>query len=110
MEEYTDVKSQVEYGLDKIDARRKIAVSLRDFVYLHNLISELVRFFHQPLHYEKLEDVYKFLGDDNEGALKMLSEALHRKFQYRDIFPKDIKEMINNSEFEHPNPPYYYKP
>lgn len=45
MEEYTDVESQVEYGLEKIDPNRKIEVSLRDFLYLHNTIAELVSFF-----------------------------------------------------------------
>ena len=57
MEEYTDVESQVEYGLEKIDPNRKIEVSLKDFLYLHNVVSELIRFFHQPLHYQTLEDV-----------------------------------------------------
>lgn len=109
--EYTDVKSQIEYGLEKIDENRKIELSLKDFLYLHNLLAELVRFFHQPMHYETLEDVNKFLGDyKNEGAFQLLSDTLHKKFQYRDIFPKDIVEMIDNSEFQNPNPPYYYKP
>lgn len=109
--EYTDVKAQIEYGLEKIDENRKIELSLKDFLYLHNLLAELVRFFHQPMHYKTLEDVNKFLGDyKNEGAFQLLSGVLHDRFQYRDIFPKDIVEMIDKSEFQNPNPPYYYKP
>ena len=45
MDEYTDVKSQIEYGLEKVDENRKIELSLKDFLYLHNLLAELVRFF-----------------------------------------------------------------
>lgn len=109
--EYTDVKSQVEFGLEKIDPNRKIEVSLKDFLYLHNVLSEYIRFFHQPMHYETLEDVNKFLGDyKNEGHFHLVKEVFYNKFEYRDVFPKDIVEMIDNSEFENPNPPYYYKP
>ena len=110
MEKYTDIESQVEYGLEKIDPNRTIEVSLKDFLYMHNTIAELIRFFHQPMHYETLEDVEKFLGNKNKGAFHLLSEIHYEKFQYRDIFPEDIKEMIDNSEFENPDFPYYYKP
>ncbi len=110
MENYTDIESQVEQGLEKIDPSRKIEVSLKDFLYLHNTIAEFIRFFHQPVHYKTLEGVEKFLGDKDKGGFHLLSEILHKKFNYRDVFPKDIQEMIDNSEFEHPNHPYYYKP
>lgn len=108
MKNYTDVESQVEYGLEKIDPNRKIEVSLRDFLYLHKTIEEFVRFFHQPLHYQSLNDVEKFLGNKDQGAFHLLCEV-RRKFYYREVFPKDIQEMIDNSELENPNYPYYYK-
>lgn len=109
MEKYTDVESQVEYGLEKIDSNRRIDVSLKDFLYLLNTIDEFVRFFHQPKHYESLEDVEKFMGNKDKGAFHLLCEV-RSKFYYRDIMPKDIQEMIDNSEFENPESPYYYKP
>lgn len=109
MEKYTDVESQVEYGLEKIDPNRRIDVSLKDFLYLLNTIDEFVRFFHQPKHYESLEDVEKFMGNKDKGAFHLLCEV-RSKFYYRDIMPKDIQEMIDNSEFENPESPYYYKP
>lgn len=74
MEEYTTVEEQVEFGLEKIDPDRKIEVSLRDFLYLHNTVGELVRFFHQPMHYEKFEDIDRFLGNRENGALHLLQE------------------------------------
>ena len=79
MEEYTDVESQVEYGLEKVDPTRKIEVSLKDFLYLHNTIEEFIRFFHQPMHYQTLEDVEKFLGNIDKGAFHILCE-LKSKF------------------------------
>lgn len=106
MKNYTDVESQVEYGLEKINPNRKIEVSLKDFLYLHNTISEFIRFFHQPMHYKNLKDVEKFLGNKDRGGFHLLSEILFKKFNYRDVFPNDIIEMIDNSEFEHPNHPY----
>ncbi len=109
MENYTDVEAQVEYGLEKIDPNRKIEVSLKDFLFMHNTIAEFVRFFHQPMHYENLEDVEKFLGDKDKGGFHLLCEILYNKFEYRTILPKDIQEMIDNSELENPNYPYYYK-
>jgi len=110
MEKYTDIESQVEYGLEKIDPNRKIEVSLKDFLYMHNTIGEFVRFFHQPRHHETLENVEKFMGNIEKGAFHLLCEIYYTKFQYRNIFPKDIQEMIDNSELENPNYPYYYKP
>jgi hypothetical protein len=109
MERYTDVESQVKYGLDKIDSNRKIEVSLKDFLFMHNVIGEFIRFFHQPTHYETLEDVHKFLGNNDNGALHLLCEVFYKKFQYRDVFPEDIKQMVDDSEFQNPNYPYYYK-
>lgn len=109
MEKFTEIESQVEYGLEKIAPNRKIEVSLKDFLYLQKTIDEFVRFFHQPMHYQDLKDVEKFLGNTDKGAFHLLSEV-RRKFYYRDIFPKDVQEMIDNSELENPNYPYYYKP
>ncbi len=77
---------------------------------MHNTIAEFIRFFHQPLHYQTLKDVETFLGGKDKGAFHLLSEILHKKFQYRDVFPKDIQEMIDNSEIENPDYLYYYKP
>ncbi|MDQ3747766.1 MAG: hypothetical protein M3367_01950 [Acidobacteriota bacterium] len=110
MGNYTDIEPQVECGLEKIDPNRRIEVSLKDFLYLHNTIAEFVRFFHQPRHYKTLEDIEKFLGNKDRGGFHLLSEILDKKFNYQDVFPKDIQGMINNSEFEHPDYPYYYKP
>jgi hypothetical protein len=109
MEKYTDIESQVEYGLEKIDPNRKIEVPLKDFLYMHNTIAEFIRFFHQSMHYETLADVEKFLGDKNKGGFHLLCEILYKKFQYREVLPEDIQIMVDNSEFENPNYPYYYK-
>lgn len=109
-DEYTGVEEQVEYGLEKIDLDRKIEVSLRDFLYMHNTVGELIRFFHQPMHYQKLEDIEIFLGNREHGALHLLWEIYYRKFYYENVFPEDIRKMIDDSDFENPKSPYYFKP
>ncbi len=72
-------------------------------------MGEFVRFFHQPQHYETLKDVEVFIGNRFQGALSLLWKSYYEKFQYREIFPDDIIEMIDNSELENPNPPYCYE-
>ncbi len=110
MTTYTTVEDQVEFGLENIDASRTIEVNLRDFLYLHNSLAEFVRFFHQPMHFSSMEDINVFLGNRDNGALHLLWECVYKKFEYSNVFPKDVVEMIDNSVFENPNPPYYFKP
>jgi hypothetical protein len=100
MQNYTDIESQVEFGLEKIDPNRKIEISLRDFLYVHNVIGEFISFFHQPINYETPEDANNFLGNKERGALHLLWEIYYKKFYYQDIFPEDIKEMIDNGTFQ----------
>jgi len=110
MNEYTDVESQIEYGLDKVDPERTVEVNLRDLLYVHTVVGEFVRFFHQPIHWETYGDVERFIGNIENGALHLLWESYYRKFYYSDVFPQDIVEMIDDGEFENPNPPYYFEP
>ncbi|MBC2605742.1 hypothetical protein [Pelagicoccus albus] len=108
MNKYTTVEEQIEYGLDTIDPSEKIEMSLRDFMYLHQTIGELNRFFHQPLHYESIEDVSKFLGSKDSGAFAAMNRC------YLEIMGKYLPNKISDAfdegvQFENPNPPYYYK-
>ena len=110
MKNYTSVKDQVEFGLDTIDSDRRVSVRLRDLMYLHNMIGEFVRFFHQPMHYPTLSSVEKFLGDStSDGAINVLWETYYRKLPT--MLPQDIHDAFNEGvAFRHPNPPYYYDP
>ena len=108
MKEYTTVEAQVEYGLDAISEERTLEVPLRDLLYVYKTLGEFVRFFHQPMHYPKLEHVNQFLGNVDEGAAHLLFECYYRKLY--DVWPEDVKEMFNDSQLEHPIKPYYYEP
>lgn len=108
MKEYTSVKDQVEYGLDSIAPERTIEVSLRDLFYVHQVLGEFVRFFHQPMHYPTLEHVEEFLGNVDKGAAQLLCECFYTKL--REIWPDDIVEKIDNSVFQNPTNPFYYAP
>lgn len=108
MDDYTTVEEQVDYGLDAIAPDRTIEVSLRDLFYVYEVIGEFVRFFHQPMNFPDIESVEKFLGNVDEGAVHLLWQCYYDKL--RDVWPADIVEKIDDSVFEHPKPPYYFKP
>jgi hypothetical protein len=107
MTKYTTVEEQIEYGLDSIEPDRTVEMSLRDLMYVFETIGELKRFFHQPLHYQSLADVEKFLGTVDHGAYA----AIHKCYYHilRKVLPKDIEDAFGEGErFEHPDSPYYY--
>jgi hypothetical protein len=105
---YSSVEEQVEYGLDSIDPDRKIEVSLRDLMYTYQTIGVLINFFHQPLHYPTLEYIKQFLGNEDVGALHLLWDIYYKKLY--DVFPADIRQGFDESRYDNPNQPYYYKP
>ena len=106
--QYTSVEEQVEYGLDTVAEERIVEMPLRDLLYVYQTLGELIRFFHQPLHFPDLEAVKRFLGDRNNGAFHLLSECYYEKLY--GVWPKDIDEAIREGGFDNPGLPYYYKP
>jgi len=105
MGQYTTFEEQVLYGLEHIDSKRRVELSLRDAVYLHQLLGEIHHFFEQPRHYSELEDIHQFVGDAEHGALKLLTTG-YKSLQ--DIIPPDIhQELAEGETFDHPSPPYY---
>jgi len=67
--EYTDnIEEIATFGLDGVDPEEKVAVNLTDLLYVFSTLQEYQRFFHQPSHYESLEDVQRFLGSENDQA------------------------------------------
>jgi hypothetical protein len=95
--------------LDTIPADRMVSVPLRDLMYVHQTLTEFVRFFHQPMHYPDLEAVQEFLGTRGSGgAIDVLFEALYARI--RVMVPPDIDEAFAEGErFEHPLPPTYFE-
>ena len=108
MKKYTSIEEQIEYGLETVEPERKIELSLKDFLYIHQTIGEYIRFFHQPLHYQSLEDVNRFLGSFDSGALSALHRCYYKIFTK--YIPKDIEQAFDDGyRFENPDSPYYYK-
>lgn len=56
---------------------QKIQVDIDEVMKLYILMEDLVAFFHQPMHYETIEDLHKFLGNRDEGAIKEMAEAYY---------------------------------
>jgi hypothetical protein len=70
----------VEFGLTEIPDDRKVEVSLRDLIFIHQALGELNRFFHQPQHLPDVEAVKDFMGDRSSGGgYEVLHTAYYRK-------------------------------
>jgi hypothetical protein len=102
---YTTVEEQIRFGVAKVDPSRTIELPLRDLLQAYLTIGELIRFFHQPMHYQTLEDVQRFLGTREQGAYSVLHELYYDVV--RDVWPDDIDRALEEGELEHPDPPYY---
>jgi hypothetical protein len=105
---YTNVEEQVEYGLDTIPEDRLVSVPLRDLMYAFQTFRELVRFFHQPLHWQTLEDVSSFIGNKDSGALHLIWENYYGRLG--DSLPPDIEAALDSDRFDNPKSPWYYEP
>lgn len=109
MDEPASVKSQIEYGLDEVADDRTVTVPLKDLLYVHQTIGELLRFFHQPEHYPSVERVQDFLGSvDSDGAYA----ALHRCYfeVLRGVWPEDIVAKFDDGDFDSAATPFYFQP
>ncbi len=107
--EYTENLEEIAtYGFDAIDPDEKVEVNLKDLMYVFATLQEYQRFFHQPLHYQSLEDVERFLGSaDDKGGFKLLHTAIHEKM--RDMLPKHMDEKFGEGDFDCPKLPFYYE-
>ena len=106
MSNYTTFEEQVNYGLEQIDSERTVEMKLKDIVFLHQMVGEMIDFFQQPRHYPDVDDVHQLMGDNDQGALRMMKEAYTTILQ--DALPADIhQEFAENETFDNPNPPYY---
>ncbi|OOH92403.1 hypothetical protein BMT54_00420 [Pasteurellaceae bacterium 15-036681] len=108
-DKYATIKEIVEYGLDKISENEMITMSLEDFIYIYRVLEEYMRFFHNPDHYQNIEDIKDYLGDiSSEGGFEVLSTAIYKKL-YNVELPNEVKNMIDDGVFEHPIYPKYYQ-
>ncbi|GAA6142751.1 hypothetical protein [Hydrogenophaga sp. 5NK40-0174] len=101
-------KDRVLQGLDTIPVDRTVEVSLRDLMFVHQMLGEFVQFFRQPTHWPNLDAVQRFMGGrDTGGGTEVLFEAYYERM--RDMIPADIDDAMNDtSRFEHPLPPDYF--
>lgn len=98
----------VEYGLDSIDPNETLTVNLKDLIYIYKSLEEFNRFFHQPMHFKKIEDVEQYLGDKDEGAFSIIGNIYYKIFDR--MFPQYIKDIVEDDDFQHPKYPFYYEP
>lgn len=108
MPNHSTPKERVEYGLETIPADRKVTVSLRDLMYIHQTLWEFDQFFNQPTNHADMKLVDEFLGTRGSGgAIDVLFEAQFHRIH--GMMPPDIEEALAEGErFEHPLPPKYF--
>lgn len=104
----TTITDQVRFGLDTIDPARKVQVPLRDLLFAYKLLGELYMFFRREENYPDLEAVRRFIGDDTDGAQRLLREAYYQ--QLWSVWPSDIAEALNDHSLQSPIHPPYYRP
>ena len=72
---------------------------------MYKTFEELISFFHQPGHYTKTEDIEEFMGNKQSGMFSILSLICYQDFD--EIFPQNIKDILEGDEFHHPFKQYY---
>ncbi len=105
-EKNPSINSIVSYGLDTVDSSLTINVNLKDLLYVYKTLGELNRFFHQPLHYETINDVTEYMGNRDNGAYSVIRTAYYDILEK--MFPSHINERIENGDFDNPEYPFYY--
>ena len=101
------IREIVEFGLRGISEDRRVEVSLRDLLFVHQTLGELNRFFHQPMHYPDSQAVQEFLGcSGNGGAYEVLADAYYSRLAQ--MLPPEVREQLDEGVFEHPQQPAYY--
>jgi hypothetical protein len=105
MAEHPSTREIVEFGLSEIPTKQTVEVSARDLVFIHQVLGEFIRFFHQPSHYPNLNAIKLFLLDG--GGYEVLAEAYYKKSST--MLPKSIQSLFEQGTFDHPTPPAYYE-
>jgi len=103
-----DINEQIEFGLDSIDTEKTIEIKLKDFMLIYKTFEEFNRFFHQPMHYQTIEDIEIYLGNKDSGAYSAISKIYYKVLdQY---LPKEIEDKFGeeNDPLKNPQYPYYY--
>ena len=106
--EYTENLEEIAtHGFEVIDPEETVDVNLKDLMYVFSTLQEYQRFFQQPLHYQNMEDIEKFLGSvDSAAGFKLLHTAIHKKM--RNMLPKHIDDKYGEGDFDSPKLPFYY--
>ena len=99
------IEKIVEYKLDKIDEKETVSVNFKDLVYIYKTVLEFRRFFHNPTHYEKKDNLEKFIGDKKKGAFYLANNIYKEIFDK--IFDDDTRAFIEEELSSKSFPNYY---
>jgi len=106
MERFDALEERVEYGLDEVDPDISVKVPLRDMLYVYKTLGQFVRFFQNPSHFPSLKSISDFLGDGDDGALRILFESYFEKLS--DVWPDDVQSALQDGALDYPEPEVDY--
>ncbi len=98
MGQNSSIRERIDRAVNNVDENEAITVSLKDLMFIFKTLEEFNSFFHQPLNYESVEDVRKFLGDVDEGGYRVLHHAYYHVFDR--LLPEKIKQEIVDGKYE----------
>jgi DNA-binding response OmpR family regulator len=102
----TSVQEQIDYGLDSVDAERRVDVNALALLRAYRTLVETMRFF-SDVHQPSQEETARFVGDAESGAMAAWTRAYH---DLRAQLPDDVVDELDwGLRFAHPWPPYYLK-
>jgi hypothetical protein len=99
------IENQVLYVLDLISEESTIEVNLKKLLLVYKTVEELVSFFHQPDHYQSINEVREYMGDKKAGMYSLLSRIYHEEFDT--MLSQAIKDIVESDDFQSPIEQYY---
>lgn len=103
--EETQVKSQIEFGLDRIDENEAVEVNLKQLLLICKTLQELERFFYNRDHYQTIEQVYQYMGSNRKGVLAMLHHTNSNAISA--MLPASAWTLLQSESLRNPDLPYY---
>ena len=98
------------YGIDEhIDAAETVEVNLRDLLFVAQTLQELIRYFHNDMHYPTIGDVQEYMGERGSNrAYDLISKANYEVM--REMLPKHLDDLFDEGVFDSPESPFYFEP
>lgn len=100
------LKEIIYYGLESINEKEMIEISLKDFILTYRTIEEIRRFFHNDSHYPNIETINEYIGDKDSGMNNIIND-IYLNVLDKSINPK-IEKILESDELNCNLIPFYF--